>query len=362
MWKKVSILTAALLVTNFAAAGGPKSKKSAASKPVPVHLKPSKLSGSQQPKLPSMNKKTEQEFLSLLQQPVVAKPLIKQAINRANTTGETDVLKYLIKNRIHAQEVLRNSLDDVLTLRWALLQGATITDPQIYYEAARLGNREVVNRLCFQLQPSAAVKYVMFYEAVNNLHFDVAQDLLTKYGVDINTRSVSTPFQEDAVLMGVLGPQFRSVNQIEFLLQNGANPNLVLNNGNTIYFQALLRPLYFQLPPSSFMNTVPSYLEVLETLREYGAVLEGEMLEKANRLLHEVIDNVAQTRVLIEAGADPNYKKDGLTPLQRAKKMLADNPNVYKEYQIQSVIGYYEKLPALGQRKFWLGSGVVPVL
>ena len=336
MWKKISALAVFLLVATWAVAAagpGPRARKTTLvtrppiTKPASTVLFQAKTSR-KKTTLPPIGKRPEQDLLSLLQKLEVVKPIVQQA----HLTGKKDILKYLIQNNIQSQIVLRSLLDKPTEVKWALTHGTTITDTQIYYEAVRLGNRETVNLLCEYLKPSAEIKYIMFYYAVNDLYFDIAQDLLDKFSVDINTLSVRTPFKEDSVLLGALVSMFSSASQIEFLLKNGANPNSVLKNGNTIYFQLLLQDRY------------TLYLKVLQ---KYGAVLEGQMLERANLVLHEAINDLEQTRVLIEAGADPNYKKDGLTPLERIRKELVSRKlHTDERSALTQVMHYYESLPA----------------
>ena len=72
------------------------------------------------------------------------------------------------------------------------------------------------------------------------------------------------------------------------------------------------------------------------------------MLEKANATLHEAIDDLDQTRVLVEAGADPNFKKDGLTPLERVNNELSRR-GLGTDYrnELNLVKQYYESLPSV---------------
>ncbi len=326
MLRKGSLLLAALLATNFAAAQwvwGLRPKKPVVKKPaVSTTVKPTKYV---QPTVPAISQKVAQQLAQLAQQPIVLETLARAA----REANKVDALRYLAK--IQPNIVVKSLVPDPTFLAKILTEDVTITDPEVYYEAIYRGNLASLALLCERTHPSATRKYYMFYEALRRDNLEIAQTLLDMFGLDINAYPEST----EPLLLKFGNSSYEwdkedAVRRLNFLLKNGADPNLVLDTGYSVYLTLLLNPKF-------------AYPELLE---KYGAKLEGEMLEKANLELHNAIHVYGRTVQLVEAGADPNFKKDGMTPLERAKRRLSQIEDEFdsEAFALRDVIEFYESL------------------
>lgn len=252
-----------------------------------------------------------------------------QLIIKAIKDNNIDLLNYLRWNTDY-RRVLKLALPESSVLRQLFDGGAVVTDLDLYYEAAQKGYQQSVNLLCERFKPTAGVKHEMLLEAVDHNQFAVAQDLLDKFHVDINAQLPGN----DILLLRV-GRYFAPshTDKMKFALDNGANPNLVVPaTGNSVYYQLFLEGRYDDLP----------------LMRQYGAKLEGKMLENVNLQLHDAIDNPALTRQLLEMGANPYFKKDGMTPLERAKAELEEQQSAQSDYaktsRLQAVVDIYKNI------------------
>jgi len=134
-----------------------------------------------------------------------------------------------------------------------------------------------------------------------NGKIDVMKLLLLEYGVDANSREVlfgATP------LYGA--SHSGHTNAVQILLENGANPNLLDNDGGTAMMEASHR----------------GYTDIVRLLLEYDAnpniIDNGGFTSLIEASKGGYIDVV---RILLEHGADPNrHDKDGQTSLMWAAK------------------------------------------
>ena len=260
-------------------------------------------------------------------------------INQAFKTKSMNMLHALLNDPITSDLAWSDASRKDKDFLQKIIQGGSFpTRAALWYPSVH-GKQDVVNLFAREGKLSASLKYEMLYNALRYDHFAVASDLLEKFHVDINPEAKTFVRygkdggcgNSDDILysLGSYGSISKKGKALRFALENGANPNLVYKDtGNSIYFQLLLDGKFGGL----------------KMFREYGAKLEGDMLAKANLLLHEKINDEGFTRALIDAGADPHFKLDGITPQERAVLASYREQSPKEKEQIDGVVKFYEDL------------------
>ena len=343
MKRKVVLLLVALLAANFASAQRrirlPKGKslERAIATQTLQNLRAQSLNAARQTK-------ALRELSTLLKND---RYLRGDMIRNVVKNQSMDMLRYLANDRdLSSQTWDAVFYDPALTRK--LVEAGVMPSEDNYSSAVfvlqLVGDPETINFLCERGNPSAKTKHKMLSDVImssrgGELHrLNLALDLLNKFHADINPDpNTFVLYPKDRasaphdILSGLARDGFKPAASLRFALEHGANPNLVFKDtGNSIYYQLILDKDWGGL----------------KIFREYGAKLEGEMLEKANHLLHEKIADEAFTRVLIDAGADPNFKLDGLTPLERATQAWKNAESSAEEEQINNVMKFYQDLSA----------------
>ncbi len=281
--------------------------------------------------IPAIQTAAFQDLLNIIHQHNFDISLAQQAAR----DGRTDLVNYFIQSNTDPSPILPDALAHADIVKMLLDNGAQIQGDRLFLEAAQNGQRETVELLCERLNPSKDLTYQMFSRAVRFNHLAVAQDLLDKWGVNLNYRlrigfagSESRPLLDECL-------SHNQEKQVHFLLQNGADPYAIVFGNQTLVHVT-----------AKFYD--PKYLAIFKS---YGVDLNVRTADNGNTPLHEEIRSLERTKALIAAGADPTLRNTyGQTPLDEANAWLAKEKEDPKHanyaliQDLQAVINYYEEL------------------
>ncbi len=148
-----------------------------------------------------------------------------------------------------------------------------------------------------------------FAKALEKSNLKKAKEILSDNGDLVNYQD---PEFGTTLLMRAISTE--SYQTVEFLLQNGANPNIVAETGTTALFRAVSHSW-----KDVTVNTDPRFVKIL---LEYGAdpninycspKMEGQTdpIEcGTSPLMHATQRGLEKVKLLVEAGAEINYKSE----------------------------------------------------
>ncbi len=183
------------------------------------------------------------------------------------------------------------------------------------------GQRTAVAVMAGHLPFEQEQKARALYSALEHERFDIAEDLVTKFGTDVNFSfdSYGTGLEPEPLLAKFVS-QSSQQKQIDFLLKKGADPNKIIE------------------------AAVRGRSEYLPFFKEYGVDFNAPN-ENGATALHLAVTNYYNTVMLLKLGARPTLKDaQGNTPYQQAFRLLSEKGwGETINSDLVKVITYYER-------------------
>lgn len=182
--------------------------------------------------------------------------------------------------------------------------------------------------------------------ALENHKFELATELISKSNLDLV--NFLDPYFGTTLLMRAISTE--NYDAVELLLKNGAKPNIISKGGETALFRAIFYSWY-----DNDFNQDPKYVKIMLKFGAdpnllYCAPKEEGVIDPiecgTSPLIQAVSNGIEKVKLLVEAGADINYKtKTGKTAaikaLTRIKVEIAAYLIVENKAKVSDPYFYY---------------------